>query len=202
MPADQPRQDLNHTARPNRAGHIDGEALAGPFIDDRQALQGLPIGARVEQEVVGPDVVRTSRRRGPRAGGRHASAGALPGHLQLGLPPEAIQPIGTHAVLPKVGPISPARRTHERQRWFRRGLRRRVGSEGRISVLKRRGDLQRCRYQGPDGVARAVGLGVIAASRGPPVVPSTDAGQDAVHRVPFHQAEDLLPARHHKPRAV
>jgi len=67
-------------------------------------------------------------------------------------------------VLPKVGPISPARRTHERQRWFRRGLRRRVGSEGRISVLKRRGDLQRCRYQGPDGVARAVGLGVIASN--------------------------------------
>jgi IS5 family transposase len=67
-------------------------------------------------------------------------------------------------VLPKVGPISPARRAHERQRWFRRGLRWRVGSEGRISVLKRRHDLQRCRYHGADGMARAVGLGVIASN--------------------------------------
>ena len=29
-------------------------------------------------------------------------------------------------VLPKIGPKSPARRAHERQRWFRRGLRWRV----------------------------------------------------------------------------
>lgn len=67
-------------------------------------------------------------------------------------------------VLPKLGPKSPARRAHEQQRWFRRGLRWRVGSEGRISVLKRRHDLQRCRYHGADGMARAVGLGVIASN--------------------------------------
>ena len=67
-------------------------------------------------------------------------------------------------VLPKIGPKSPARRAHERQRWFRRGMRWRVGCEGRISVLKRRHDLQRCRYRGADGVARAVGLGVIASN--------------------------------------
>lgn len=65
-------------------------------------------------------------------------------------------------VLPTLGPPSAARRAHERQRWFRRGLRWRVGCEGRISVLKRRHDLQRCRYHGADGMARAVGLGVIA----------------------------------------
>jgi hypothetical protein len=35
-----------------------------------------------------------------------------------------------------------------RQRWFRRGQRWRVGSEGRISVLKRRHGLTRCRYRG------------------------------------------------------
>jgi IS5 family transposase len=67
-------------------------------------------------------------------------------------------------VLPKLGPTSAARRAHERQRWFRRGLRWRVGSEGRISVLKRRHDLQRCRYHGADGMARAVGLGAIASN--------------------------------------
>jgi IS5 family transposase len=67
-------------------------------------------------------------------------------------------------VLPKLGAKSPARRAHEQQRWFRRGMRWRVGSEGRISVLKRRHDLQRCRYHGADGMARAVGLSVIASN--------------------------------------
>ena len=65
-------------------------------------------------------------------------------------------------ILPRRGPKSPARRAYERQRWFRRGQRWRVGCEGRISVLKRRHGLDRCRYHGEDGMHRWVGLGVIA----------------------------------------
>ena len=65
-------------------------------------------------------------------------------------------------VLPRRGPKSPARRAYERQRWFRRGQRWRVGCEGRISVLKRRHGLDRCRYHGEEGMQRWVGLGVIA----------------------------------------
>jgi IS5 family transposase len=65
-------------------------------------------------------------------------------------------------ILPRRGPKSPARRAYERQRWFRRGQRWRVGCEGRISVLKRRHGLRRCRYHGEDGMHRWVGLGVIA----------------------------------------
>jgi len=65
-------------------------------------------------------------------------------------------------VLPRSGPRSPARRAHERQRWFRRGQRWRVGCEGRISVLKRRHGLRRCRYHGVAGMHRWVGFGVIA----------------------------------------
>jgi IS5 family transposase len=65
-------------------------------------------------------------------------------------------------ILPRRGPKSVARRAYERQRWFRRGQRWRVGSEGRISVLKRRHGLRRCRYRGTDGMSRWVGLGVIA----------------------------------------
>jgi len=65
-------------------------------------------------------------------------------------------------VLPRRGPKSPARRAHERQRWFRRGQRWRVGCEGRISVLKHRHGLRRCRYHGVDGMHRWVGFGVIA----------------------------------------
>jgi IS5 family transposase len=65
-------------------------------------------------------------------------------------------------ILPRRGPKSPARRAFERQRWFRRGQRWRVGCEGRISVLKRRHGLDRCRYHGEEGMHRWVGLGVIA----------------------------------------
>jgi IS5 family transposase len=65
-------------------------------------------------------------------------------------------------VLPAKGRKSPARRAHERQRWFRRGQRWRTGSEGRISVVKRRHGLRRSRYHGADGMHRWVGLGVIA----------------------------------------
>jgi transposase-like protein DUF772/DDE family transposase len=65
-------------------------------------------------------------------------------------------------ILPRRGPKSSARRAYERQRWFRRGQRWRVGCEGRISVLKRRHGLRRCRYRGLDGMHRWVGFGVIA----------------------------------------
>ena len=70
---------------------------------------------------------------------------------------------GVHrVVLPALGTKSVSRRAHERQRWFRRGQRWRTGCEGRISVLKRRHGLRRCRYRGHDGIHRWVGLGVIA----------------------------------------
>jgi IS5 family transposase len=67
-------------------------------------------------------------------------------------------------VLPRRGTKTVARRAHERQRWFRRALRWRVGCEGRISVLKRRHGLARCLYHGQDGVERWVGLGAIASN--------------------------------------
>jgi IS5 family transposase len=67
-------------------------------------------------------------------------------------------------ILPRPGPKTAARRAHERQRWFRRGQRWRVGCEGRISVLKRRHALRRCLYHGLDGVERWVGLGVMASN--------------------------------------
>jgi IS5 family transposase len=50
----------------------------------------------------------------------------------------------------------------KQKRWFRRALRWRTGCEGRISALKRRHGLRRCRYRGTAGMDRWVGLGVIA----------------------------------------
>ena len=54
------------------------------------------------------------------------------------------------------------RRREQKKRWFRNGQKWRTGSEGRISVVKRRNGLRRCRYKGYIGMNRWVGLGVIA----------------------------------------
>jgi len=67
----------------------------------------------------------------------------------------------TQVVIPKPGAKSSARRAYEAQRWFKRGRCWRAGIEGRISVLKRRYGLERCRYHGDDGMERWVGWGVI-----------------------------------------
>lgn len=69
-----------------------------------------------------------------------------------------------HVVLPKRGGKTKARQAHERQGWFRRGMRWRAGAEGRISVMKRRGYLGRCRDKGEQGFGRWVGWGVLTAN--------------------------------------
>jgi len=54
------------------------------------------------------------------------------------------------------------RKREQKKRWFRNGQKWRVGCEGRISVVKRRHGLDRCRYKGFDGMNRWVGLAVVA----------------------------------------
>jgi IS5 family transposase len=57
---------------------------------------------------------------------------------------------------------SEERRKLQRTRWFKKGQKWRTGCEGRISVLKRRHGLNRCRYKGDRGMKRWVGLAVIS----------------------------------------
>jgi IS5 family transposase len=57
---------------------------------------------------------------------------------------------------------SKERKTLQKTRWFKKGQKWRTGCEGRISVLKRRHGLTRCRYRGDSGMKRWVGLGVIS----------------------------------------
>ncbi len=64
--------------------------------------------------------------------------------------------------VPNLSSKSPERRRHQRKRWFRKGQKWRTGCEGRISLLKRRHGLNRCRYKGDEGMQRWVGFGVIA----------------------------------------
>jgi IS5 family transposase len=57
---------------------------------------------------------------------------------------------------------SAALKREQKKRWFKKGQKWRTGCEGRISVLKRRHGLNRCRYKGAKGMVRWTGLGVIA----------------------------------------
>ena len=76
---------------------------------------------------------------------------------------KTIRAMGVQQVsVPNRSTRSPERRRLQKQRWFHAAQRWRTGSEGRISVLKRRHGLSRCRYRGFAGMDRWVGLGVIA----------------------------------------
>jgi IS5 family transposase len=63
--------------------------------------------------------------------------------------------------LPQSGQRTPERIEHERQAWFRLAQRFRAGIEGRISVLKRARQLDRCRDKGEAGFEKWVGWGCI-----------------------------------------
>jgi transposase, IS5 family len=74
-----------------------------------------------------------------------------------------LQEMGVKNVsVPNRNTRSEQRRSHQKKRSFKEGQRWRTGCEGRIRVLKRRHELNRCRYRGQSGMRRWVGLGVIA----------------------------------------
>src|SRR5206468_222296 len=56
---------------------------------------------------------------------------------------------------------SASRKQEQKKRSFKKAQKWRTGCEGRISVLKRRHGLTRCRYKGDAGMQRWVGLGVL-----------------------------------------
>ena len=72
----------------------------------------------------------------------------------------AQQRVVKRVAIPHRSSRSPARRRHQKKRWFRQGQKWRTGSEGGISLLQRRHGLHRCRYrgQGPGSLPAACGL--------------------------------------------
>jgi IS5 family transposase len=64
--------------------------------------------------------------------------------------------------IPNRSTKSAPRKKLQKKRWFRNAQKWRTGCEGRISLLKRRHGLSRCRYKGVPGIKRWVGFGVIA----------------------------------------
>jgi IS5 family transposase len=76
---------------------------------------------------------------------------------------EAVRAMGVDYVsIPNRSTRSDERRKLQKRRWFKNGQTWRTGCEGRISTVKRRHGLARCRYRGTSGMQRWVGLGVIA----------------------------------------
>lgn len=69
-----------------------------------------------------------------------------------------------HVILPQRGYRSKARLKHEHKAWFVKGRHWHAGVEGRISVLKRAHDLDRCLAHGLTGFQCWVGWGVIAGN--------------------------------------
>jgi IS5 family transposase len=68
----------------------------------------------------------------------------------------------TRVCIPNRSTKSPDRKREQKERWFKNGQKFRTGCEGRISVVKRRHGLNRCRYKGDAGMHRWVGLGIVA----------------------------------------
>jgi IS5 family transposase len=75
----------------------------------------------------------------------------------------AAEKLGVKRVsVPSHSTQSEQRKKRQKTRWFKTAQKWRTGCEGRISVLKRRHGLNRCRYKGSAGIQRWMGLGVIA----------------------------------------
>ena len=70
--------------------------------------------------------------------------------------------LGVHKVaLPARGRLSKKRAKRQRERWFKRALRWRAGSEATISHLKNPFSMKRATYKGAPGFKRYVGWSVI-----------------------------------------
>jgi IS5 family transposase len=115
-------------------GNPDEKAQLLPSIDHHKKQFGQP-----------PELVTADRGVQSAANERDASAAGV-----------------REIVLPKPGKKSAKRTAYERQEWFVAGRNWRAGIEGRISDLKRRHGLNRCRYHGADGMERWVGFGILA----------------------------------------
>ena len=60
----------------------------------------------------------------------------------------------TRVCIPNRATTSAVRKREQKKRWFKNGQTWRTGCEGRISVVKRRHGLNRCRYKGDDWMKR------------------------------------------------
>jgi IS5 family transposase len=154
----EPHTDIIRRGKPNKDTEFGHKVwlgeVEGGFIAQYEVLDGNPNDDSQWQPTLDKHIQLFGRppRQASADRGVH-SAGNETYATQLGV---------KRIILPKPGRKSETRRQHERQRWFWRGRRFHAGVEGRISVIKRKYGLDRCRNRGQDGFERWVGWGVIA----------------------------------------
>ena len=154
----EPHTDIIRRGKPNKETEFGHKVwlgeVEGGFIAQYRVLNGNPADESQWQPVLEEHVQLFGRppRQASADRGVHSTANE-DFAAKLGV---------KRIVLPKPGRKSETRRQHERQRWFSRGRRFHAGVEGRISVIKRKYGLDRCRNRGQDGFECWVGWGVIA----------------------------------------
>jgi IS5 family transposase len=154
----EPHTDIIRRGKPNKETEFGHKVwlgeVEGGFIAQYQVLDGNPadetqwppmLDRHVQQ--FGQAPWQASADRGVHSADNEAYA------TKLGV---------KRVILPQPGRKSETRHKHEHQRWFWRGRCFHAGVEGRISVIKRKYGLSRCRNRGRVGFERWVGWGIIA----------------------------------------
>lgn len=154
----EPHTDIIRRGKPNKETEFGHKVwlgeVEGGFITQYQVLDGNPADETQWQPML--------ERHVQQFGQPPWQASADRGVYSIDNEADATKLGVKRVILPQPGHKSKSRRKHERQRWFRRGRRFHAGVEGRISVIKRKHGLSRCRNRGPVGFERWVGWGIIA----------------------------------------
>jgi hypothetical protein len=94
--SDEPVEHFDDAGRANAPADIDGERFVGPLVDHGEALELLPVRARIEDEVVGPDLIGTDRGMRSRAARRKAPSALSLGDLKPRLLPQSVRSSRAH----------------------------------------------------------------------------------------------------------
>ena len=151
-------------ARPIRKGRIDRPVEFGYKAQVADNDDGIILDYSVEYGAApdGPQLAPAVQRTGRRAGRVPRAVTADRGYGQPAVERD-LQALGVHTiVIPRQAKTSPARKAAEHKRSFRRLVKWRTGSEGRISYLKRGYGWDRTRLDGRHGAAIWCGHGVFA----------------------------------------
>ena len=151
-------------ARPIRKGRIDRPVEFGYKAQVTDNDDGVILDYTVEYGATadGPQLAPAIGRVHQRTGRVPAAVTADRGYGQPAYERD-LRAMGVRTVaIPRQGKISPARKTIEHHRTFRRLVKWRTGSEGRISYLKHTYGWDRTRLDGRNGAAIWCGHGVLA----------------------------------------
>jgi len=143
-------------ARPIRKGRIDRPVEFGYKAQVLDNDDGIVVDYSVEYGAApdGPQLVPAMKRVARRTGQVPRAVTADRGYGQAAIERDLHEPGVRTVAIPRRATTSPARKTIEHSRGFRRLVKWRTGCEGRISYLKRRYGWDRTLLDGKNGAAR------------------------------------------------